>query len=509
MKHRVLVAAISAVSVSIAAPSVLASGYKLNEQGASGAGNAYAGRAALVEDASVVFYNPAGMVKLQQAEITVGGSYIDAQGSFELESYTNGAGKAYNSLDGSPYSDGGNFLSPATVPFAYFATPINEDFAAGFGIFVPFATNTDYADDFVGGAFADQTQLTSIDFQPAVAYRINDELSVGFGLDITYMKGLLSKQVDTVPYNENLKFWNGGINPVNVGTGAPLTDEEWASYEGFENHYEVSGDDWQVGYNLSLMWDLNSDITLGVAYRSEMEFKLKGDSEFAQKQGVVALTQAPAGLGVPEGTYIIAPVDGATGAVPNQASEVPLTTPQSLTISYAHDLTDRIQLVAGATWTQWSVFENFDVISTESEMGMIEKLGDLGDGYIGHIEEEWNDTTAVAVGVNYQLNDDWLIRSGYANDQSPVSNSYRTARVPDNDREWISAGFNYRINQDIDVDFAFSYLFFADTQVDEVNRGLDGKQKTSSPTEQVDPTNLKGTYSMDAMAYSLQVNYKL
>ena len=61
MKHRVLVVALSA---SVVAPSVLASGYKLNEQGASGAGNAYAGRAAVVEDATVVFYNPAGMVKL-------------------------------------------------------------------------------------------------------------------------------------------------------------------------------------------------------------------------------------------------------------------------------------------------------------------------------------------------------------------------------------------------------------------------------------------------------------
>ncbi|MEH6449524.1 MAG: outer membrane protein transport protein [Oleispira sp.] len=488
MKHRVLVAAISAA---LAAPTAMASGYKLNEQGASGAGNAYAGRAAVVDDATVVFYNPAGMVKLKQAEITVGGSYIIPKGSFELESYTNGAGKTYTAEDMGPYSDGGNFASEAMIPYAYFATPINEDFAAGFGIFAPFGTNTDYSSDFVGGGFADQTQLTSIEFQPAVAYRLNDQLSIGFGLDVTYMKGLLSKQVDTVPYNELL-------SPVDLtGSG-----KAYSEYESFENHYEVSGDDWDIGYNLSLMWDVNSDITIGVSYRSQMEFELKGDSEFAQKQGVVGLAQAPAGLPVPEGTYIIAPVDGATGSVPNQASKVPLTTPQSLTLSYAHQLTDRLQLVAGSTWTQWSVFESFDVISTESTPGMIETLGGLGEGYIGHIEENWNDTIAVAIGANYQLNDDWLIRSGYANDQSPVSNTYRTARVPDNDREWISAGFNYRINQDLDVDFAFSYLFFEDTNVTEYERELDGSVSEGSP-------ELKGQYSLDAMAYSLQVNYKI
>lgn len=488
MKNRVrlFVSAIAAATASMAAPTVFASGYKLNEQSAAGAGNAYAGRASVVEDASVVFYNPAGMVKLKRAEITVGASYIDATGDFNLKSYTNGAGKTYNSVDGSPFSDGGDFIPSAVVPYIYYATPINDKFAAGFGIFVPFGTNTDYSSDFIGGGFADQTQVTSVEFQPAIAYRLNDQFSVGFGLDITYLQGLLSKQVDTVPYNE-------GITPIDLtGSGTPYSD-----YEGFENHYEVEGDDWQVGYNLSLMWDVNQDITFGVSYRSEMDFTLKGDSEFAQKEGVVGMKE------VASGVYVIAPVDGVggSGSVPDQKSEVPITTPQSLTVSYAHQLTNQFQLVAGVTWTQWSVFEDFDVISAESSMGMIETLSDLGDGYIGHIEENWNDTIAAAIGINYQLNDDWLLRAGYANDQSPVSNTYRTARVPDNDREWLSAGFNYRIDQDLDVDFAFSYLFFEDVDINEYERDLDGNQKGL--------TNLQGSYSMKAVAYSLQVNYKL
>jgi long-chain fatty acid transport protein len=80
------------------------------------------------------------------------------------------------------------------------------------------------------------------------------------------------------------------------------------------------------------------------------------------------------------------------------------------------------------------------------------------------------------------LSDDWLLRTGYANDQSPVSNSYR-------------------INQDLDIDFAFSYLFFEDTQVNEYDRDLEGNQKGAA--------NLQGDYSMDATAYSFQVNYTI
>ena len=504
MKHRVLAVAIAAASLSIAAPTAFASGYKLNEQSAAGAGTAYAGRAAVVQDASVVFYNPAGMVKLERAEVSAGSSYLHLSGEFSPESYKNAAGQEYTAANMGDYTDGGDFLSPTAVPFGYFAMPINDKFAAGFGVFVPFATNTDYDDDFIGGALADQTKVTSVEFQPAIAYRVNDQFSVGFGLDITYMKGLLSKQVDTVPYNENLKFLNGNKNPAHAGLGfAELNDQQWAGYEGFENHYEVEGDDWQLGYNLSMMWDVTSNITLGVTYRSEMKFKLKGDSKFKQDQGVVGLANADAATAahpnVNEGDFIIGPVDGATGSVPKQGSEVPITTPQSLTVSYAHQLTNELQLVAGVTWTQWSVFKDFDVKSTEP--GVIESLSDLGPGYIGHIEENWNDTTAVAVGANYQLNDDWLLRAGYANDQSPVSNTYRTARVPDNDRQWLSTGVNYRISNDLDVDFAFSYMFFDDVDVNEYNRGLDGAPK--------DKTNLKGEYSMDAMGLSFQVNYKL
>ena len=63
--------ALAVVSASFITPAAWASGFKLNEQSASGVGTAFAGRAAVVEDASTVFYNPAGMSKLKRAEISL------------------------------------------------------------------------------------------------------------------------------------------------------------------------------------------------------------------------------------------------------------------------------------------------------------------------------------------------------------------------------------------------------------------------------------------------------
>ncbi len=520
----------SAILAATLAPVVAqASGYKINEQSASGVGNAYAGQAAMVEDASVVFYNPAGMVHLDRPQLTAGFSYLSGDGKFSGGQGTDAAGNPIAAGDGT-YSDGGDFLGSAFIPFMYYARPVNEKMAIGLGIFTPFGTNTDYDADFVGGGFADQTQLKSIDIQPTFAYKINDELSVGFGVDIVYMKGLLSKQVDTISYSA------GAIALVDqrmAATGESRADAQAAvagalgknansaifntDYAGFENHYEVSGDDWGTGWNFGLMWKPTAATTVGFAYRSEIEVNLEGDSEFANDFYIYNSAADVNG------------VEGATGAVPagalsgntdatvrKQASKVPLTTPQSATFSVAHQTTPKLLLQAGATWTGWSSFEYFDVIATENTAGASDGATDISDisganglvdangqnnGYIGHIVEEWKDVWAAAVGGSYQATPQLLLRAGYAYDQSPVTYKYRTARVPASDRQWLTAGVQYQIDQDWTVDMGAAYLFMKEMELEEVNKNLedDGFGEAS----------VEGKYKINAFGLSFQVSYKM
>jgi long-chain fatty acid transport protein len=465
----------AAITAAALLPTVtFASGYKLNEQSAAGMGTAHAGRAAMAEDASVVFYNPAAMTELDGPQLTAGFTYINGYGDFDGNATdASGLQPITGADDTDGYSDGGNYLGESFIPFFYYARPINDKFSVGLGVFVPFGTNTDYDSDFVGGAFADETSLSSIEIAPTFAYKVNDQLSVGGGVDIVYMEGTLSKFVDSIPT---------AVNPA---------------YAGFENHFEVSGDDWGYGWNLGAYYKLNDTTTLAVAYRSEIEFTLEGDSEFAND---FSFFDSGSGTIVDLGT------------IRPQASEVPITTPQSLTFSATHQLTDAVLLQAGATWTGWSSFEYFDVIATENLADATPDVSDiaanngLGNGYIGHIVEKWSDVWALALGSTYQLNDKIALRAGYAYDQSPVSDEYRTARVPSSDRQWVTLGAQYVIDSNLSVDLAAGYLFMYPMSLEETNKDLNDETINVASTGQ--PVKVTGEYEIDVFGLSAQVNYK-
>ena len=488
------------VAASLLPTLAMASGYKLNEQSAAGMGTAHAGRAAMAEDASVVFYNPAAMTELDRAQMTAGFTYINGYGDFD----GNGKDVAGNPITGTddsdPYSNGGNYLGESFIPFFYYVRPINEKMSVGLGVFTPFGTKTNYEDDFVGGGFANETSLISFEIAPTFAYKINEQLSIGGGIDIVYMDGLLSKFVDSVPYS-------AGFKDTPYEETVVLGKSE---YQGNEGHYEVSGDDWGYGWNLGLYYQVSDATTVGFTYRSEIEIELKGDSTFENNEfalysdgGTNANPADPASMGDDTVTVV---------GVQPQASKVPLTTPASATLAVTHQFNDELLLQAGATWTGWSSFKSFDVIATERATPSAADGVDISDisfdsgkgldaGYIGHIDERWVDVWAIALGGTYQLNDKLALRAGYAYDQSPVRDEFRTARVPSSDRQWVTLGAGYKVDQDLSFDVAAGYLFMYPMDLDERNKKNDNTFTDSN-------TRVTGEYEIDVFGLSAQVNYK-
>ncbi len=477
MFNKPSVLAVAVAAASLFSAGVQASGFKINEQSASGAGRAFAGSAAVANDASVVFFNPAGMSRLERSQASFGFTYLQLEGSFDGVR-TNPTGMVTSdTAEAGVYNDGGDFMPDKVIPFGYIVHKLDDKAAVGLGIFAPFGTATDYKSGSLAGGFADETQLSAIDIQPTFSYQLSDTLSFGVGIDIVYAQGLLSKELDLVPF------------------GAPgATDPQ---YKGYENKFEVKGDDIGYGWNFGVMWDASQATTLGFAYRSEIDFDLEGKSEFKQSEGVLGYADPDGATGpIPPGAY---PVDGNTGKVDKQDSRVPLTGPRSATFSIAHQFDDRLQLLAGATWTDWSSFKYFDVIATKS--GIIDDLSGLGENYIGHIVEKWHDTWSYSVGAEYSLNQDWTLRTGYAFDASPVKDEHRTARVPDNDRQWLTAGATYNLNDSWSFDAAVAYLFIDKSKIDEYNYDLDDDQKGAD--------NLKGEFDVNALGLSFQANYRM
>ncbi|MCP5168298.1 MAG: TonB-dependent receptor [Hahellaceae bacterium] len=432
-----------------------AAGYTLNEQSASSMGTANAGAAANTENASVMYFNPAGIAFLQGTQLSGGVTFLDVSNTF--------SGTATNTI-GQPVagSPGGDYVAPSVIPNFYVSTQLNDTLSAGIGLFAPFGVAGDYDADFSGRYFADETELKALSLQPTLAYKILPAWSLGLGVMVTYAEGTLTKAQD--------------YSALTVTSGIPAALIK-------EGHFDVSGDDIAVGWNIGLMFQPDADTSIGLNYRSKMNIELTGNA---------TLTQVPVATGSnPPIAYV---------SLTEKAS-VPLTTPESVTLSIKQRLSQDWTLLAGTTWTRWSQFENLDILSDEvSGSGRISAISGPkygAAGYIGHVPEQWHNTWSWSVGTAYDLNESITLKAGYAFDQSPIQNAYRTARVPSADRNWLTLGLQYRV-QDWTLDAATGYLFIDDVKVNEHDYKVDGSK--------IGKSSLTANYELEAFGLALQIS---
>ena len=152
-----------------------ASGFQLLEQNASGLGNAYAGSAAVADNASTIYFNPAGMTKLQAREVSGGISAVNP--SFHFNDRGSSAGALQTA------GDGGNAGGWAAIPNGYMSWALNKDVYVGLGLGAPFGLKTEYDDRWIGAAQSQMFEVKNINLNPSVAWRMNDKVSLGFGLN--------------------------------------------------------------------------------------------------------------------------------------------------------------------------------------------------------------------------------------------------------------------------------------------------------------------------------------
>ena len=393
-----------AVSACIASGVAQGAGFALNELSAGAAGTANAGRAANPEDASIMSSNPAGIAFLDKAQWTFGGAVVAPTGEVKNASGT----KATFVPSGN--GDGGDFLSTAFVPSAYFSAPIDDKWSVGFGMYVPFASKTEYDDDFAGAYLATKTELTNINLQSTLSYKVNDNLALGVGVFAAHLEGTLA----------NKKFMMGELDSV------------------------MEGDDWSYGWNVGLLWNATDKTSIGMSYTSKVDFTVEGDLEVV-------------------GSIVGNPVyDKAKG-------HLDVTLPEKFEIGITHQLDDRWTLLAGAMWTGWSSFDEINAIADEDLLGQYPP-----GSVVTHVPENWKDTWAWSVGAEYKYNSQWTLKGGYAYDNSPVPNEYRTARIPDVDREWLTIGAKYQPSEDYTIDMAYGYMLKKDTSINEVGHKTDG-----------------------------------
>ncbi|MTI14351.1 OmpP1/FadL family transporter [Sansalvadorimonas verongulae] len=207
-----------------------AAGYQVSEHSAAGLGRAFAGEAAMADDASVVARNPAGMSMIDSTTITLVGSYVVPGIHVEDASGSNSGSK--------------KVAGEAFVPAAYMVMPINDQIAVGFGGFTNFGFGTDYGSSFSRLDKADKSEVTSMNFNTSISYKFNEDLSFGFGVNAVHTEAELTSST-----------------PVAAGSQTLMA---------------MKGDDWSWGWNVGALWQATDATRVGLSYRSEVKNTLEG-----------------------------------------------------------------------------------------------------------------------------------------------------------------------------------------------------------------------------------------
>jgi long-chain fatty acid transport protein len=228
-----------------------ASGFQLMEQNASGIGNAYAGSAAVAENASTIYYNPAGMTQLRDHEVSGGITAIRPSYKFSNNGSTAPGGGAATG------TSGGDAGSWGFVPNGYASWALTKDVYAGIGISSPFGLKTEYASDWVGRFQSVSFDIKTINVNPSIAYRVNEKVSLGFGVNWQQINAEYVRQA-TASSQVKLK----------------LDDSAW-------------------GWNAGALFTLSPSTKVGVSYRSAIKYSTTGSFSGASSNNASADLKVP------------------------------------------------------------------------------------------------------------------------------------------------------------------------------------------------------------------------
>src|SRR5690348_16405764 len=152
-----------------------AANFQLTEMSVTSLGRAHSGGAAEAEDASSIWYNPAGLSNLSGSEILGGYSLIRFGAEFTKTSATDALG---NNLTG---GNGGSVGKLGGPFFLYYSRPLSDKLTFGFGLNTPFGLATHYDENSIFRYQAIYSGVAVVNWNPTLAWKVADNFSLGFG----------------------------------------------------------------------------------------------------------------------------------------------------------------------------------------------------------------------------------------------------------------------------------------------------------------------------------------
>jgi long-chain fatty acid transport protein len=369
--------------------SAMAAGFRLPEAGAKAMGMGFA-FSAQANDPSAIYFNPAGLAQLEGQNLMIGATFIKNNGAefTGITPLTAGASASETQKDL-------NFI----VPNAYWTRKASPTFAYGIGVFSPFGLGQEYENPNTS-IFRNQItkiELMTIVVNPTVAWKVNEVLSVGAGIDFMYGNATLEK------------------TPVSAAGNL------------YNSKLEGNGDAW--GYNLGVLLVPAKDWKVGFSYRSPFSLEVK-DADVEIRN----INAAVAGL-----------FGGATSFDTKASTTVNMPATATLGVAYT---ANRLTLEVDADWTFWHSFSSLDITLTDQRPPVLTSTSSA---------KNWKDVVALYVGGEYRVTDPLALRLGFRYDPTPVPAETMGPELPDADKLYYSAGAGYKL-RNWTFDIAYMYV---------------------------------------------------
>jgi long-chain fatty acid transport protein len=384
--------------VAVGAGETQAAGFQLRETNSKKLGYAHAGSGTEVGDVAAQWDNPATLTTLDKNAL--GGSLVGVfpQVKYDIKNSTGLTGAAMTG------NDGDNGGTSAALPAAYVAWHVNQTLRLGLGITAPWGLKTDYNKDWLGTLFATRSSVETVNVNPAVAFKINDMLSIGGGFSVEYIKAVLGE----------------GFEKINAGSAT--------------SEARVQGNDVGYGFNAGVLFQPWKHTRFALAYRSQIKHSLSGDFRVADRAN-----NRLGALLAPDATKVRADV----------------TLPETVTFSAHHDLNAKWNVRADIQFTRWARLNEIDINYDWNPSAAL-----LAAGAVTQSKEIYKNrnTWFFALGTGYQWTENTLLKFGVAYDMGMTRNNYRSPRIPDANRIWLSAGLEQKLTDSITASLDYTFI---------------------------------------------------
>ncbi len=371
------------------ANNTLGSGFKINELGAraTGLAGAFTG---LANDPSTIYFNPAGITQINGTHFLGGLTLVFPNNSFK-----------------GPYpeiSESKNELQVNTPIHLYATHQINEKLFLGVGIVNNYQLGKSWKDDWVGRFVSVESKINILTFDAIAAYKISNEVSLGFGYSLAYGDILFGKSLNLSPFNS-------------------------------ESYLELEGNGFGAGFVAGLFFHPIKSLSFGLSYRSQVKIDYKGEAVTSNND------------------------DQLIDVLPYGKINTPITYPENISIGIAIKPFKYFTFTADYEYVAWDSydknefqFSEFTDLESEELLILSSKTGFV-NGF------------SARLGVEFDYSRKTTLRAGFLYDKNSVKDELLSPSFPNSDKLGISFGGTYNLSQKVSLDAAYQFIRYDERNI--------------------------------------------